>query len=98
MKELDELLLLSGQDIPFISAQCQIRQPRIKDIGIVGEKQFYAGVSLINFDKDVLENQDNSVLENISNFEIIMTMIQIITFQIQQDIIKETLMVQLIFI
>ena len=53
-----------------------MRQPRIKDIAVVGEKDFFAGVGLINFDKDILEVQDNSVLENISNFEIIMTMIQ----------------------
>ena len=76
MRELDELLLLSGQDIPYFSAQLQMRQPRIKDIAVVGEKDFFAGVGLINFDKDVLEVQYNSVLENISNFEIIMTMIQ----------------------
>lgn len=76
MQELDELLLLSGQDVPYFSAQLQVRQPRIKDIAIIGEKQFFTGTGLINFDKDVLEVEDNSVLETISNFDIIMTMIQ----------------------
>lgn len=76
MPEIDELLLLSGQDVPFPSAQLQIRQPRIKDIAVVGEKDFFAGTGLINFDKDTLDVQDNSVLEKVSNFDIIMTMMQ----------------------
>ena len=76
MEEIDELLLLSGQDVPYMSAQLQIHQPTIRDISVVGEKRFYAGAGLLQFDKDVLTVEDKSVLEKISNFDIIMMMIK----------------------
>ena len=76
MKELDELLLLSGQDVPYVSAGLQIHQPRIKEIAMVGEKNYYAGIGLLKLDKSFLEVQDKAVLDNFSNFDIIMMMIQ----------------------
>ena len=33
---LDELLLLSGNDIPFYKANISIHQPRLKEIGYIG--------------------------------------------------------------
>lgn len=74
--EIDELLLMSGQDVPYISAQLQIHQPTIKDISVVGEKKFFAGTGLLQFDKDILALEDNSVLEKVSNFDIIMMIIK----------------------
>lgn len=76
MAKLDELLLLSGSDIPYPSAQLQIHQPTLKDISVVGEKNFFTGAGLLQLDKDSLNLEDNSVLEKISNFDILMMMIQ----------------------
>lgn len=76
MEELDELLLMSGQDVPYKTAQLQVHQPRIKDVAVVGEKRFFAGAGLLNFDKDTLAVEDNSVLDTVSNFDIIMMMMQ----------------------
>ena len=75
MAEIDELLLMSGADVPYISAQLQIHQPTIRDISVVGEKRFFAGAGLLEFDKDTLAIEDNSVLEKASNFDIMMMMI-----------------------
>ena len=35
MEELDELLLLSGNDIPFPDARLNVHQPRIKEIALI---------------------------------------------------------------
>lgn len=77
MRELDELLLLSGQDIPFFGAQLQIHVPRLKDIAVIGEKNFYEGCGILNLDKDVLDEAVGKIdLEKVTNFDIIMMMLQ----------------------
>lgn len=75
MIEIDELLLMSGLDVPFPAAQLQIHQPQIRDISIVGEKRFFAGAAILQFDKDILKVEDNSVLDKLSDFDIIMTIV-----------------------
>lgn len=69
---LNELLLLSGNDIPFEAAQVTIHQPTIKEIAYIGEENFYTGCEFLKFTKDRLGEQDKINLENYSNFEIIM--------------------------
>ena len=39
----NELLLLSNNDIPFVEAQINIHQPRIKEIAMIGEESFFSG-------------------------------------------------------
>ena len=73
---IDELLLLSGNDIPFAKARLTIHQPRLKQIAYITEPRFWAGCELLNFNKESLPDQDKNGLLNISNFNIIMTMIQ----------------------
>lgn len=75
MAEIDELLLMSGLDVPFPSAKLQIHQPQIRDISVVGEKRFFAGMAILQFDKDIFKVEDNSVLDNLSDFDIIMTIV-----------------------
>ena len=48
---MNELLLLSGNDIPFYSAKVNIRQPKIKEIALIGEENFFVGCHLLNFSK-----------------------------------------------
>ena len=73
---LDELLLLSGNDIPFFAAKATIHQPRIREIAYVNEEKFWPGCQLFKFSKDLLQEQDKIGLSNQSNFNIIMSMIQ----------------------
>lgn len=72
---LNELRLLSGNDIPFPEAQIVIHQPTIKEIGLIGEEAFYAGCGVLNFSKDNLSEQDRIHLGDKTNFEILMSMI-----------------------
>ena len=73
---LDDLLLLSGNDIPFREAKVTIHQPTIKEIAYLGEENFYTGCEFLKFSKDNLDEQDRIHLENYSNFEIIMSMMK----------------------
>lgn len=70
---MDELLLLSGNDIPFIQAGLIIHQPSLKEIAFIGEEKFYMGCELLNFSKDILLEEDKNLLEDKTNFEIIMS-------------------------
>ena len=73
---MDELLLLSGNDIPFPQAQLTIHQPRLKEIAYITEERFWFGCELLKFDKNSLEEQDKVDLSNKTNFNIIMMMIK----------------------
>lgn len=73
---LDELLLLAGNDIPFIPAQITIHVPTLKEIGYIGESNFYIGCELLNFSKDNLITVGKSNLGNQTNFEIFMSVMK----------------------
>lgn len=72
----NELLLLSGNDIPFIEAQITIHQPTIKEIAFIGEEAFFTGCELINFSKNILPEEDKVNLENKSNFDILIAILR----------------------
>ena len=69
----NELLLLSGNDIPFVGGCISIHPPTIKEIGYIGEEAFNVGIRFLDFNKDLLEVEDKSDLENKSNFDIFMS-------------------------
>lgn len=73
---LSDLLLLSGNDIPFPQAQIVIHQPTLKEIAYIGEETFYTGCEFLNFSKDILSEKDRSYLEDKSNFEILMILLK----------------------
>ena len=73
---IDELLLLSGNDIPFPVASITIHQPRIKEIAYITESRFWPGCEFLKFNKNILTDEDKLNLSNQSNFNIIMSMIQ----------------------
>lgn len=72
----NELLLLSGNDIPFIEAQITIHQPTIKEIAYIGEEVFFTGCELINFSKNLLQEKDKVILENKTNFDILIAILK----------------------
>ena len=69
----NELLLLSGNDIPFTGGGVSIHPPTLKEIGFIGEEAFHTGIRFLNFDKELLDVKDKSDLENKSNFNIFMS-------------------------
>ena len=73
--ENNDLLFLSGNDIPFLDAQIVIHQPTIKEIAFIGEEAFFTGCELINFSKNVLSEEDKMNLEDKSNFDILIAIL-----------------------
>ena len=69
----NDLLFLSGNDIPFIEAQVIIHQPTLKEIAYIGERDFFIGCGLLDFSKNLLNEKDKSNLGNYSDFDILMS-------------------------
>ena len=69
----NELLLLSGEDIPFIEAQTVIHQPKLREISMVGERSFLSGTKFLTFTKNMLNEKDKTGLEDKTDFDIIMS-------------------------
>lgn len=92
---IEEILLLSGNDIPFFSAKINIHQPRIKEIAYIGEENFFMGCQLLNFSKDVLKEEDRISLENTDDFDILMTIISDNNAMVQ--LINVTMVLTLLF-
>ena len=72
----NELLLLSGNDIPFAGAGVVLHQPSLKEIAYLGEEVFFTGCEFLNFSKDMLTEEDKSHLETYSNFDILMSIMK----------------------
>ena len=71
---IPRLMLDTGVDIPFPAAQVSISQPLVKDISRLGEESnFLIGANALT--KNYKAIQDNFDLSQLSNFEILMTMI-----------------------
>lgn len=69
----NELLLLSKSDIPFREAQVNIHQPTIKEISLIGEESFHIGCQFLNFSINSLSYEDKINLENRTDFEVFMS-------------------------
>ena len=65
----NRLQLMTKDDIPFPEGGLIITQPSIKDIGYIGEENFYRGCSFLT----IPEKQDKNDLDKMTNFEILMT-------------------------
>lgn len=65
---------MTGSDIPIPECQVTAHQPTIEEIGYIGENAFFKGVQTITLYKNMF-TQDESVLDNISNFQLFMTIV-----------------------
>ncbi len=66
------LALMCGTDIPIPEIQTAIHQPKIKEIALIGEVDFFIAIQCLNVNKDLLR-QDKVLLQNTNNFQIFMT-------------------------
>lgn len=69
------LALMTGTDIPIPECQLIIHQPKIKDISFLGETDFFIGVQTLTVNKSMIVTEDKSVLDEITNFQVFMTVI-----------------------
>ena len=70
---IGDLLLLSGNDIPFPAARVNIHQPTLKEIAYIGEENFFIGCGFLDFSKNLLNSQDKNRLNDIDDFDIFMS-------------------------
>lgn len=68
------LLLMTGGDIPIPSLTATIHQPTIREIAMIGEKDFFIGAQLLCVDKNFYI-QDKNMLSQTNNFQIFMTVL-----------------------
>lgn len=94
---LNDLLLLSGTDIPFQQAQISIHQPTIKEISFIGEEAFFIGCELLNFSKDILSTEDKTNLEDKTNFEVFMSIMKDKSLTAQKGKISAFMILTLMF-
>ena len=66
------LALMCGTDIPVPEIQATIHQPKIKEIALIGEADFFVADQCLNIDKNYLR-QDITLLQDTNNFQIFMT-------------------------
>lgn len=66
------LALMCGTDIPVPECQLTIHQPRIREIALIGETDFFTGIQCLCLHKSMFV-QDESLLETTTNFQIFMT-------------------------
>lgn len=87
--DLSEIQFLSGNDIPFPEARLILHQPTIKEIAYIGEDTFFTGCELLNFNKDILPEEDKIHLEDKTNFEVLIAIMkeQNVTIQKQKTCI-----------
>lgn len=75
MKRDIRLALMVGIDIPIPELQISIHPPTIKDIAFMGETDFFTAIQYLCVDKEVLI-QDKTLLEEFSNFQVLMKVLE----------------------
>lgn len=66
------LALMCGTDIPVPECKIVIHQPRIKEIALIGETDFFSGIQCLCLNKSMFV-KDESLLADTNNFQIFMT-------------------------
>ena len=66
------LALMCGTDLPIPELQATLHQPTIKEISLIGEREFFTGIQCLSLSKNMFV-KDNSLLESTTNFQIFMT-------------------------
>lgn len=72
---IDFFTLFSGRDIPFHPLKIQIHQPRLSEIGLLGEADFFTAAHYLCLDKKKLPQ--NPELDDFSNFQILQSMLKL---------------------
>ncbi len=82
------LALMTGVDIPIPELLTTIHQPTIKEISYIGEQEFFIGLQTLCINKNLINVQGNSVLENTTNFQIFMTIMKEQETKDKKDAVK----------
>ena len=66
---------MCGTDIPIPECRVVLHQPRIKEIALIGDADFFTGIQTLSVNKNMLIQGETRLL-NTSNFQIFMTIMQ----------------------
>ena len=69
------LSLMAGTDIPIPECKVILHQPTIKEIAMIGEKNFFTGISCLSIRKEGFI-KDRSLLSQTSDFQIFMMVME----------------------
>ena len=94
---INDLTLLSGADIPFIEGTITIHQPTLYEIAMLGEDRFFTGCEMLKFSKDILISEDKINLENYSDFNILMSILNDKSGSLNNSISCALMVLNLIF-
>ena len=68
----NRLSLMCGVDIPIPQCQITVHQPRIQEIAMLGEREYYVATQILCVDKNMYF-EDENLLSDTNNFQIFMT-------------------------
>lgn len=66
------LAMMCGTDLPVPECQLVIHQPRIQEIALLGEQDFFIGAQCLTLNKSMFITEGKDVLSNTNNFQIFM--------------------------
>lgn len=81
---IEHSALITKIDIPFPEAELIIHQPSYKEIAYIGQESFWTGCQFLTFSKSLLQNKDKKDLEEFSDFQILMKIIQEDNIEVQK--------------
>lgn len=93
----NELLLLSGADIPFQAASVTLHPLKIKEIALIGEEAFFTGCELLKFSKDILTIEDKVNLSQYSDFQILMSILNDKSASMQNNVSCALMVLDMLF-
>ena len=78
--KINTVALMSGNDIPIPELQTTIHQPKVREIALIGEEEYFYGIQMFCINKEiVLARNKNAVgasdLENMNDFQIFMALL-----------------------
>ena len=82
------LALMCGTDIPIPECQLVIHQPRLCEIALIGDTDFFTGVQTLCVNKNMIA-QGETLLTNTNNFQIFMTIMQEKETADKKDAVKQ---------
>lgn len=95
---IDKLILQSGADVAFNEGRLMIHPPSLYEIGLIGgETVLWEACDILTTTKKDLIDVDKSVLEEISNFDIIMSMVKDKNIKTRQRVISVFKLFSLLF-
>lgn len=71
----NRLALICGQDFPIPECKLIVHQPRIREISLIGEEDFFIGAQCLCLHKQMFV-EDKNLLSNTNNFQIFMMIMQ----------------------